>query len=604
VRTEPFTMILINRYFLFFGIAVLAGCSMKERGADILVKPNVIILITDDQGYGDLGCHGNPYILTPHLDQFSNEAVSFSNFHVSTTCAPTRGALMTGRHTNRLNVFHTIAGRSLLYEDEIILPQVFGSNGYQCGMFGKWHLGDNYPFRPEDRGFHEVVRHGGGGITQLPDYWGNDYFDDTYWHNGKTEQYEGYCTDVFFEEAMRFIGENKDGPFFCYLSTNAPHGPLNVPAEYVELYREMDQVPERQKRFYGMITNIDDNFERLKKHLDELGLAENTLLIFMTDNGTALGHTVFDGGLRGNKGSEYEGGHRVPFMLRWPGGEIEGGRKVEQLTAHYDVLPTLVDLLNLEFTPEKPLDGISLKPLLYGKTESWPGRILYMDTQRVQNLVKYKQYSVMDENWRLVNGNELYHMGTDLGQDSNVFAQHPEVVARLAEGYERWWQSIVDEGVEERYAFIKAGTSHENPLRISSHDLFSENMGNCWHQYGAVGATEADGIWKVEIVEEGDYTICLRRFPRESGWGFNARFPESPKPPELARSMPASTQVGFVEASLYIAGFSEVSAIEEDAEEVTFSMHLPEGKFDMEAILKDKEGRIHPAYFVYLEKVK
>lgn len=587
----------------FFPLAVLGLClflySCEKQEPR---KANVILVITDDQGYGDLACHGNPYILTPSLDQFSSEAVSFSNFHVSTTCAPTRGSLMTGRHTNRLNVYHTIAGRSLLYEDELILPQVFGSNGYQCGMFGKWHLGDNYPFRPEDRGFHEVVRHGGGGITQLPDYWGNDYFDDTYWHNGEVEAYEGYCTEVFFEEAMRFIRENKDRPFFCYLSTNAPHGPLNVPAAYVELYRDMEQVPERQKRFYGMISNIDDNFKRLESHLDELGLTENTLLIFMTDNGTALGHTLYDGGLRGNKGSEYEGGHRVPFMMRWPDGKIGGGRKVEQLTAHYDVLPTLVDLLDLEFTPEKSLDGTSLKPLVYGKTDGWPKRILYMDTQRVQHLVKYKQYSVMDEQWRLVNGDELYHMETDMGQDSNLIDQHPEVAASLADAYEIWWQSILDEGVEERFAYIKAGTAHENPVRITSHDLFSEGMGNCWHQYGAVQATEASGIWKVEIVEEGDYTLSLRRFPRESGWGFNAIFPAEPEAIHLEHSMPASKQLGFIEASLNIAGVSKKSAIGEKTEEVKFSMYLPEGKYDMEAVLQDRDGGMHPAYFVYIEK--
>jgi len=565
--------------------------------------PNIIILITDDQGFGDLGCHGNPYILTPHLDQFAQEAVSFTNFHVSTTCSPTRGALMTGRHTNRLNVYHTIAGRSLLYEDELILPQVLGENAYICGMFGKWHLGDNYPFRPEDRGFHEVVRHGGGGIVQLPDFWGNDYFDDTYWHNGIPREYEGYCTDVFFEEAMRFIEEHKDEPFFCYLSTNAPHGPFNVPVEYMDRYRDMDQVPERLKRFYGMITNIDDNFRRLEDHLERLGLKENTLLIFMTDNGTALGHTLYDGGLRGNKGSEYEGGHRVPFMLRWPEGKLGGGKEVETLTAHYDVLPTLVDLLGLEFKPKKPLDGTSLVPLLEGDTGAWLNRILYMDTQRELDLVKYKRYSVMDENWRLVNGNELYQMDTDLHQDSNLIEEYPEVAARLAEGYERWWQSIIDEGVEERFAYIKAGSPRENPLKVCSQDLRSPLM-HFWHQYHPTNATEGTGIWKIEIVEEGDYHFALRRFPRESGWGFNATFPAEPRPARLERSRPESKQVGFMEASLEIADYKLSAPIEENADELSFDLHLSPGRYDMSAILKDREGKLHPAYFVYIEKVK
>ncbi|MHC4881573.1 MAG: arylsulfatase, partial [Planctomycetota bacterium] len=304
-------------------------------------KPNVIIVITDDQGMGDLACHGNPIIKTPGLDDFYSNAIRFTNFHVSTTCAPTRGALMTGRHTNRLNVFHTISGRSLLFDDEVILPQLFAQNGYATGMFGKWHLGDNYPFRPEDRGFQEVVRHGGGGITQGPDYWMNDYFDDTYWHNGKTEKYTGYCTDVFFSEAMNFIEKNKNNPFFCYLSTNAPHSPLNLPKQYLQMYKDQN-LPESVQRFYGMITNIDDNFKKLRDKLDSLNLTANTIFVFMTDNGTANGHVIYNAGLRDRKASEYEGGHRVPLFIQWPNGKLTGGKDIDTLVAHYDLLPTFV----------------------------------------------------------------------------------------------------------------------------------------------------------------------------------------------------------------------------------------------------------------------
>ncbi len=585
--------IILGTVFMIF------GAMLSLEAAE---KPNIIIVITDDQGYGDLGCNGNPYILTPTIDDFCDEAVSFTNFHVSTTCAPTRGALMSGRHTNRVNVFHTISGRSILFEDEVILPQVLGMNGYRCGMFGKWHLGDNYPYRPGDRGFHEVVRHGGGGVGQLPDYWGNTYFNDTYWHNGEPQKYEGYCTDVFFDEALRFIDSNKEKPFFCYISTNAPHRPLNVPEEYMDLYKEMDQVPEKQKRFYGMITNIDDNFKRLGQYLDDQGLTDNTIVIFMTDNGTASGAGVYDGGLRGEKGSEYEGGHRVPFMIRWPAGELGGGLKVDQLVAHYDVLPTFVDLLGLDFNPVKPLDGMSVKPLLYGKGEEWPNRILYMDTQRLLNLVKYRHYSVMDKDWRLVNGDELYNVTEDLGQKNNVIEQHQEVAARLAEGYEKWWQSFVDEGVNERYAYIKAGTPNENPVRICSHDLLTSSMG-VWHQFGAAQPIVAAGIWKVEIVNGGDYRISLRRFPRESGLAINAEFPAAVKPVELERAMPASKNVGFEKASLYIGNFSKTAPVTEALEEVNFTMKLPAGKFDMEARLIDQEGRIYPSYFVYIEKL-
>lgn len=583
---------------LFLGL-VFSSCEQVVE----LERPNIILVITDDQGYGDLGCNGNPYIQTPHLDHFSNEAVNFTNFHVSTTCAPSRGAIMTGRHTNRLNVFHTISGRSILFDDEVILPQILAENGYINGMFGKWHLGDNYPYRPEDRGFDEVVRHGGGGICQMPDYWGNDYFDDHYWHNGVPEAYEGYCTDVFFNEAIRFIEENHDKPFFCYISTNAPHGPLNVPKEYVDLYTDEENVPDRVKRFYGMITNIDDNFDDLEDKLEDLGIEDNTILIFMTDNGTAAGHQVFNAGMRGNKGSEYDGGHRVPLMVRWPGGGIGGGSKVDQLTAHYDLLPTFVDLLDLEFTAQKPLDGSSLRPLFEGEGASWPNRILYMDTQRLQNLVKYRKYTVMDNDWRLVNGKELYKIAEDPGQENNIIEEHTEEAERLARGYENWWSSIIGEGVNERYAYIKAGTEFENPVRICSHDLLTGKLGHAWHQYGAAKAVTGSGVWKVEITESGKYAIRLRRFPVESGLAINAEFPAAEKPFELAAAMPESRNVDFIEAYLFLADFKEKRKIGEGAAEVEFTMELSEGKYDMEANLIDKNGRFYPSYFVYIEKL-
>lgn len=566
-------------------------------------KPNIIFIITDDQGTGDLSCAGNPYIKTPNLDQFYGDAVRFTNYHVSTTCAPTRGSIMTGRHTNRINTYHTITGRSLLFEDEVTMAQVFAQNGYTNGMFGKWHLGDNYPFRPEDRGFHEVVRHGGGGISQGPDYWGNDYFDDTYWHNGKTEKYQGYCTDVFFGEALKFIETNKDRPFFCYLATNAPHGPLNLPQKYLDKYKDNKNLTEQVQRFYGMITNIDDNFKALEKKLDELGITGNTILIFTTDNGTASGAATFSAGLRGQKGSEYEGGHRVPLFIRWPNGQLTGGKDIDKLVAHYDLLPTFVDLLGLNFNPVKPLDGRSLKPLLYPDGQKWPNRILYMDTQRLQNLVKYKNYTVMDDNWRLVNGNELYDMKVDRSQKVNVIEQHPEVVEKLAEGYEKWWQSFLAEGVNERYAYIKAGSSHENPTRISAHDMLTGKFGSFWHQYGAVRATQATGRWKIEFVEDGEYKISLCRFPSESGLSINQDFPAQPKSIELENVMPAGLKTDFVEASVYVANLAKTEQIESGQKEVSFTSKIPAGTYDMEAQLIDRDGRVYPAYYVYIEKL-
>ncbi|MBM1105010.1 arylsulfatase [Aurantibacter crassamenti] len=586
---------------LIFTIGILSGSIQGQTISK--KKPNVIVVITDDQGMGDLSCYGNPYIKTPNIDKFYTDAIRFTNYHVSTTCAPSRGAIMTGRHTNRLNVFHTISGRSILFEDEVTLPQIFAQNGYTNGMFGKWHLGDNYPYRPKDRGFHEVVRHGGGGIGQGPDYWGNDYFDDTYWHNGQTQKYDGYCTDVFFSEALNFIEDNKDRPFFCYIATNAPHGPLNVPKEYMDLYRGIDGLEENFQRFYGMITNIDDNFKLLQDKLNALNIADNTILIFTTDNGTAGGNKIFDAGLKGAKGSEYEGGHRVPLFIRWPDGKLTGGKDIDKLVAHYDLLPTFVELLDLDFNPIKPLDGKSLKPLLYQNAEQWPNRILYMDTQRLQNLVKYRKYSVMDDDWRLVNGSELYNMNLDRGQKKNVFNQHPEVVEKLALGYEKWWQSIIDEGVIERHAYIKAGSPKENPVRISTHDLMTGKFNGTWHQHAAAKALPATGRWKIEIVEDGDYKISLCRFPLESGLAINETFSAEKKRIELDATMPASTKSDFDKAYLYIADFEKTSKIEKSQKEVSFTAQISAGKYDMEAQLIDIDNRTHAAYYVYIEKL-
>jgi arylsulfatase A-like enzyme len=598
------------KYIAFFKIIIVVLlCVVNSVSASTLhnikQKPNIIFIITDDQGMGDLGCMGNPYIKTPQIDKFYTDAVRFTNYHVGTTCAPTRSGIMSGRHCNRVNVYHTIIGRSILFEDEVILPQVLAQNGYTNAMFGKWHLGDNYPYRPEDRGFHEVVRHAGGGVGQGPDYWMNDYFDDTYWHNGEHQKYKGYCTDVFFSEALKFIEKNKDKPFFCYLSTNAPHSPYNLPKEYYDMYQgeKFEELPPRVRRFYGMITNIDDNFKKLEEKLDELGLTDNTILIFTTDNGTAAGRETFNAGLRGGKGSQYDGGHRVPFFIRWPDGALTGGKDIDNLVAHYDLLPTFIDLLGIDFNPVKPLDGKSWKPLLYNANANWANRILYIDTQRTQNLVKYKAYSVMDDNWRLVNGNELYDVTKDRAQEINVIDQHPEVTARLTQGYEKWWQSFMDDNVDEKYAYIKVGSPYENPTKISAHDLIVVRYSPAWHQNGAIRGVQSGGCWKIEFVEGGEYAISLRRFPRESDLAINATFPAQEEKIELGRTAPASVKSDFTGASLYVANVDKNVKIEEGQEEVTFKVKIPAGKYDMEAQLIDEANRVHPAYYVYIEKL-
>ena len=226
--------------FFFFVVSVI--------GAD---RPNIILIITDDQGYGDIGAHGNKIIKTPNLDNLHSESVRLTNYHVDPTCSPTRSALMTGRYSTRTGVWHTIMGRSMLRENEVTMGQIFKDNGYATGMFGKWHLGDNYPYRPEDRGYTEVLRHGGGGVGQTPDYWDNAYFDGSYWHNGEPEAVKGFCTDVFFDYAKRFVKQQKSKgqPFLAYIATNAPHGPMHAPEESSKPYQDQNV---NLANFFGM----------------------------------------------------------------------------------------------------------------------------------------------------------------------------------------------------------------------------------------------------------------------------------------------------------------------------------------------------------------
>lgn len=420
-------------------------------------KPNVVFVLTDDQGYGDLGCHGNTAIRTPSIDAFHAEAVRFTDFHVGTTCAPTRAGLLTGHYCNSAGVWHTIGGRSLLREDEWTLANALRDAGYRTGRFGKWHLGDSAPFRPHERGFEHSVYHAGGGVGNTGDHWGNDYVDDTYSVNGSPRPFSGYCTDVFFEQALQFIRRHAAEPFLCYIATNAPHGPLNVESRYWEAYRDCTPTEDRA-RFYGMIANIDENFAALRKTLRQLGIEDDTILVFMTDNGTASGvdldsdgfpmegHGSFNAGMRGKKGSEYDGGHRVPFFLRYPGGGIEGGRDIHALASYTDFMPTILDLCNVAVPADRGFHGLSLRAVLEGQRQrELDDRVTVADTQRIADPVKWRKSSVMQGTGRLVNGEALYDTASDPSQRRDVSAEHPELVAELRRGYEAWWALVFEQ---------------------------------------------------------------------------------------------------------------------------------------------------------------
>ena len=492
--------------------------------------PNVVLVLTDDQGYSPIGAHGHPLVQTPHLDRFHAEAVRFEQFHSGTTCAPTRAGLLTGHYCNSTGVWHTVGGRSLLRADEWTLADALGEAGWRTGIFGKWHLGDAYPYRPQDRGFQRSVTHGGGGIGQTPDWWGNDYFDDTYLVDGAPTPFEGYCTDVFFAEAVRFIeaaqSAKSGAPFFCFVSTNAPHGPFNVPKRFHALYRGRT-ASERYARFLGMITSIDENFGALRARLAEVGLEENTVLIFASDNGQCGQATqdeagAFNAGMRGFKGSMYEGGHRIPFLMRWPAGGVGGGRAVIENAAYIDLMPTLLDLCGVEAPANRGFHGASLAGLARGEAAGpeLAERVLVTDTQRVPRPVKWRLSCVMRGDWRLINGAALYDLADDPGQRRDVSADHPRVVDELRDAYEAWWTLCERQAGDD--IPIPIGADAAEVTLLTSHDLRNDIGDGVWNQ-GQVRRGEAcAGYWEVMVEQAGPYEFALRRWPAEAGHALTA----------------------------------------------------------------------------------
>jgi arylsulfatase A-like enzyme len=509
-------------------LAIVAAPANDRRMSDR--PPNVVFVLTDDQGYPPLGAHGHPFVQTPHLDRFHGEAVRFEQFHSGTTCAPTRAGLLTGHYCNSTGVWHTVGGRSLLRADELTLADALGEAGWRTGIFGKWHLGDAYPYRPRDRGFQRSVTHGGGGVGQTPDWWGNDYFDDTYLVDGVPTPFEGYCTDVFFGEALKWIEADPDNPFFCFVSTNAPHSPFNVPERYHALYRGRTKT-ERYARFLAMITCIDENFGAMRARLAETGLERDTILIFASDNGqcgqaTEGAPDAFNAGMRGFKGSMYEGGHRIPFLMSWPAGgigdAIGGGRAVTENAAYIDVMPTLLDLCGVSVPANRSFHGASLAGLARGEPggAAWAARVLVTDTQRVPRPIKWRRSCVMRESWRLINGAALYDLANDPGQQRDVAAEHPAIVAELRDAYEAWW-TLCERQADDDIP-IPIGAAAAEVVLLTSHDLRNDEGDGVWNQ-GQVRRGEAcAGYWEVSVEAAGLYEFALRRWPTEAGHALTA----------------------------------------------------------------------------------
>ncbi|MCC6352919.1 MAG: sulfatase-like hydrolase/transferase [Verrucomicrobiae bacterium] len=593
----------------------LAHAAPQSPGA-----PNVILVITDDQGYGELSCHGNPVLKTPNLDRLHAESLRFTDFHVAPMCTPTRGQLMTGADALRNGAMNVSSGRAILRREFPTMPEIFGASAYRTGIFGKWHLGDTQPYRPQDRGFHESLWFPSSHIGSVPDAWENDYFDDTYLHNGRRQGFEGYTTDVLFREAIAWMkAESEAGrPFFCYIATAAPHWPHFVPERFRPPIRDaldaakatLPPMPPAQRSelvsYLAMIASIDENVGALDRFLRDSGLRDNTLLIFLTDNGSTFGPRYFNAGMKGGKVTLWEGGHRVPCFFRWPNGDLGQPRDVTGLAQAQDILPTLIDLCALQRPPAARFDGISLAPALRGHAPLPENRMLVINYSRMPHGMNHfapdspavprrEGAAVLWKRWRLLEDRELYDLETDPLQERNVIAQHPDVAAAMRRHLDHWW-----DGVRQRineFQPIAIGHATENPTLLTAcewADVFVDQQAQVRR------GERKNGFWHIDVTRDGPYTFELRRWPRGSSLNLNDPIPETPV---ADGALPAGPAFAVARGRLRIGAFDQTRSPAPEADCVRFSANLPAGRTSLQTWFYDAGGaEIAGAYYVYVEK--
>jgi arylsulfatase A-like enzyme len=582
-------------------------------------QPNVIVVMTDDQGYGELSVHGNPILKTPHLDRLHSQSLRLTDFHVAPMCTPTRGQLLTGVDAARNAAINVSAGRTMLRASLPTMADFFKSNGYRTGIFGKWHLGDNYPFRPQDRGFEETLWFPSSHINSVPDYWNNDYFNDTFMVNGKRKVMPGYCTDVYFEEAMKWMKEKSESgeSFLTYIPTNAPHGPHWAPEKELNQARKameghaLPQIGEAGREsfagYLGMILNVDNNMGRLMEFLEKEGLADDTILVYQTDNGSTFGERYFNVGMRGRKTQLWEGGHRVPFFLRWPGGNLGNPRDIDGVTQVQDVLPTLMDLCGLVPSEAPKFDGISLAPVFQGQSDSAPAdRMVVINYSRMpfgfefagpdSPSVMYREGAgVMWGPWRLLEDKELYTLEKDPGQKNDVIRRYPEVAAKMSAFLDAWWDEVGGIANEPQLTII--GHEAENPSMLTACewlDVFVDQQGQIRR------GVEKNGWWELEVAESGTYEFELRRWPREADTAIVDGLPAIQL---TAGDRGPGAALPIKSARIQIGRESQSKQVKPKDKSVTFTYELEAGPTRLYTWFeKSPRVGITGAYYVYVNK--
>ena len=479
-------------------------------------NPNVVIVLMDDLCYGDLACHGNPDVRTPELDRLHADSVRLTHYCSGPVCTPARASLFTGRYPQRTRAIDTYCGRSMMDPGERTLPEILEARGYRTGLFGKWHLGDSYPVRPCDKGFQESLVHLGGGLRQPSNVGYDGYFDPDLMHNGELVNRKGYCTDIFTEAAMEWIGKGDgDAPFFCVVATNAPHSPFEIGEDWYGKYVEKG-LPEKWARVYGMVENIDWNVGRLRGHLRDNGIAENTVFVFVSDHGPC-GSAVVDGrdrfnaGLRSRKGTVYQGGLKVPCFWHWPEGGVGGGRDIDRVSHPIDFLPTIAGFCGAAVPDDRVIDGSSLAPLMRGSTdpEEWPDRELVIQWHRGDEPIRYRNYAVIGQREKLcrpadAGADELYDLSADPGETEDLAGRYPERVAELRKRYDDWFDDVGSTR-PDNYAppRIIVGSDRENPVVLNRNDWRIKAEERQWK------GPQDDGFWLIDVAGAGEYAVTV-----------------------------------------------------------------------------------------------
>lgn len=584
---------------IFLSVIFFTSCGTKEESKpNSTTHPNVIVIMTDDQGIGDFGFMGNPYVRTTYIDKLASESLNLTNFYVSPVCAPTRASLMTGRYSERTGVYDTFNGGATMSSDEVTIAELLKENGYSTGIFGKWHLGDTYPYRPIDQGFDEALVHRGGGVGQPGDYLNffakdSSYFNPVLFKNGKPEKTSGYCSDVYTDAAIEFIknhnSSGKDQPFFTYLSFNAPHTPLQLPIEYYELYKDIefdhdafaiedeavkrmtDRDIESAKRVYGMVTNIDDNVGKLLNVLQEQNLEENTIIVFLTDNGPQ--QVRYKRGLRKRKSSVYGGGVRVPCLIRYPE-KYAGKQELDLQLAHIDLLPSILELCGIDQANHE-IDGSSF---VNGKNSKvFSERTLFFEWGRGFP-IKYRNFAALKNGYKLVGNTEanseisdfeLYNVIADPSETVNRIEADSEIAVELKKNMDLWYEKIISEPVNNTSLPAIVGSEFENPTVLNRNDAKGTPV--AWRQDGVLG------YWDVKVLETDNYNVTLH-------------FVES------------VNALGKVHLKLYPQNMLQQISL--DSDRITMkNIELKKGEFKLEAYFQTNTGKYIFPLYVSLKKL-